>query len=100
MPVPGTVFSASVGVTLDEGAAGVPHGNIRWTTAGQIRANGGRVIHVPERDPKSAMINQQHVHVVEGGETSAFSEPQPNPVPRRKRFGGPDYREARLSSEE
>lgn len=92
MPTPGTQFSASVGRTLDEGAAGVPHGNVRWATAGQIRTGGGRLTHVPEYDPRSSMMNAQHVHVVEGGERSVFSEPQPNPVPKRKRFGGPDYR--------
>lgn len=92
-PPPGTEFSASVGVTLDEAAAGVPHGFIRWTTVARVRADGGRVTHAPELDPRSGTINRQHVHVVEGGAATAFATAEPNPVPKRRRFGGPDYRE-------
>jgi hypothetical protein len=100
MPATGTPFSAALGATLDESAAGVPHGLVRWTTAGHIRAAGGSVEHAPEPGPDSGTINRQHVHVVEGGGASAFGPPQPNPVPKRERFGGPEYREPAYLNEE
>jgi hypothetical protein len=100
MPTSGVSFSASLGATLDESAAGVPHGTIRWTTAGRIRASGGRIEHAPEASPESGTINRQHVHVIEGGGASEFGPPEPSPVPKRKRFGGPDYREPTYLIEE
>lgn len=91
MPKPGTLFSASLGRTLEESAAGVPHGIVRSTTAGRIRAKGGRITYEPEQSETSGTMNRQHVHVVEGGGASDFGPAEPNPVPKRKRFGGPDY---------
>jgi hypothetical protein len=64
---------------------------IRSTTVGYIRANGGHVTYEPERSETSGIINRQHVHVTEGGAASVFGAAQPNPMPKRKRFGGPDY---------
>lgn len=48
MPSAGTTFSASQGATLEEAAAGVPHGTIRTTTTGAIREGGGTVESAPE----------------------------------------------------
>jgi len=64
----------------------VPHGQVRVTTGGAIRASAGTVEWVPER-ARGGAINRQHVNIVEGGLTS-FSGPQRNPVPRRQRIGG------------
>lgn len=93
MPKPGHPFSAVVGESLEESAAGVPHGWVRLATAGQIRSAGGRVEYLPEMDQNSGTINHQHVHVTEAGTATAFGPPRPNPVPKRKRFGGPDYQD-------
>jgi hypothetical protein len=66
---------------------------IRATTVGAIRANGGSVEYEPEIHPALRIINIQHVNVVERGGKSIFGMAQPNPIPKRKRFGGADYRE-------
>ena len=71
MPMPGTMFSASVGRTVEEAGAGVPHGMVRVVQVGEILKAGGRVEFVPEFDGHSGRINRQHVHVVEGGSASA-----------------------------
>jgi RHS repeat-associated protein len=84
MPAPGSTFSGSQGGTVREAAAGVPHGTIRTSTAGEIRAGGGQVQVAPE-PTRSGQINGQHVNVREGGK-STFSEPQPNPVPKPERI--------------
>jgi len=84
MPPPGTPFSASVGPTVDAAACAVPHGQLRATAAGAIRAAGGSVVWVPQPSPKS-MMNNQHVHVTEGG-PSLFSALVPNPVPGPRRI--------------
>jgi hypothetical protein len=98
MPLPGTKFSASIGRTLEESAAGVRHGFIQSATAGAIRDNNGTVTFEPEFDEKAGTINRQHVHVIEGGQQTAFAPPELNPVPKRKRFGGPDYRDPQLDA--
>ena len=85
MPKPGSVFSGSQGSTVEEAATGVPHGQIRTSTAGEIRANGGAVDAAPE-PTRSGQINGQHVNVTEGGQKSTFSEPRPNPVPKKDRI--------------
>ena len=43
MPAPGETFSGAVGPSLEAAAGAVPHGQIRYTTAGEIRARGGVV---------------------------------------------------------
>ncbi len=43
LPPSGEVFSGAAGRYLRDAAAGVPHGQIRATTAGEIRATGGSV---------------------------------------------------------
>ncbi len=91
LPPPGEVFSGSQGQTLDEAAQGVPHGTIRSTTAGEIRASGGTVERNPEFNANVGRTNYQHVDVCLGEGPCPFGEPQPNPIPKSGRFGGPDY---------
>ena len=85
MPSPGTKFSGSYGRDLEEAAAAVPHGTIRASTAGLIRANGGSVEWEPDLT-RSGTLNLNHVNVMEGNTPSAFSEPFPNPVPKPERI--------------
>jgi hypothetical protein len=85
-PIPplGTVFSATVGLSLAAAACAVPHGRVRAATAGAIRQYRGRVVRLAEFSPHGT-LNTQHVDVVEYGQTS-FSEPLPNPVPKHWRI--------------
>jgi RHS repeat-associated protein len=85
MPSPGTTFSGAQGATLEEAAAGVPHGTIRSTTAGAIREGGGTVEAAPELT-RSGTMNPNHVNVTEGSGQSSFSEPRSNPVPKKDRI--------------
>ena len=86
LPTPGEVFSGAVGPALADAAAAVPHGQIRTTTVGAIRAAGGTVSWEPEQS-RYHTTNNQHVNIVEGP-TSTFSELTKNPVPRRDRIDG------------
>jgi RHS repeat-associated protein len=81
MPAPGETFSGAAGRTLDEAASGVPHGQIRVTTAGQIRAGGGTVKHAPELT-RSGVMNPLHVNICLGRGRCPFGPLQPNPVPK------------------
>lgn len=85
-PVPpiGTTFSAVVGPSLEGAGAAVPNGNVRKTTAGAIRRLGGVVEWVEEHSPHGT-LNRQHVHVIQV-KFSSFSEPEPNPVPKKFRI--------------
>jgi RHS repeat-associated protein len=86
MPPPGTTFSGAQGATLEEAASGVPHGTIRSTTAGAIREGGGSVESAPELT-RSGVMNDKHVNITEGTtKPSSFSDPQPNPVPKKDRI--------------
>jgi hypothetical protein len=91
MPPAGQVFSGAQGRTLKEAAAGVPHGTIRSTTAGEIRAGGGSVEYAPEFNAKVGRTNYQHVDVCLGEGSCPFSSPFANPVPKQSRFGFPNY---------
>jgi hypothetical protein len=82
----GTVFSGAVGPALEDAAAAVPHGQIRTTTAGAIRAAGGEVAWKPEKSRRQT-LNRQHVNIIEG-DASTFSELARNPVPLRDRIDG------------
>jgi hypothetical protein len=84
VPGAGEVFSGSYGSTLDEAAAGVPHGQIRATTAGEIRAGGGTVDIVPEMT-RSGVLNERHVNICLGPGSCPFGPLQPNPVPKALR---------------
>lgn len=85
LPPPGTVFSGAVGETLEDAAAFVPHGTIRFTTVGAILAAGGSVTLKPEMT-RSGKINERHVDLIEGSAPSAFSDALPNPVPKQQRI--------------
>src|SRR5947209_4796292 len=65
VPPPGQPYSAHVGPTLEAAAAAVPYGQIRVTTAGEIRRAGGIVEWFPEPS-RHGTPNEQHVHVTEG----------------------------------
>jgi hypothetical protein len=86
MPKPGTEFSCFTGPDLEAAGCAIQHGQIRMTTAGAIRAAGGKVSWLPDLSPRGIM-NLQHVHVTESG-ASTFSELMPNPIPRRSRIDG------------
>src|SRR6266511_1367636 len=86
IPPSGDAFSATAGPTVEAAAAAVPHGQVRVTTAGAIRQKGGTVEWAPEYSPHGT-LNQQHVQVTENGPTS-FSDPLPNPVPKKLRIDG------------
>lgn len=83
MPPAGTEFSGSQGATTQEAGRGVPHGTIRESTAGEIRAGGGTVQVLPEQT-RAGKLNPRHVNVVEGQPT--FSQPRPNPAPKKERI--------------
>lgn len=85
LPVPGTTFSGAAGRTLDDAAAGVPHGKVRATTAGKIRAGGGSVVGKPELT-RSGVLNEKHVNICVGGGSCPFGPLQPNPVPKSGRI--------------
>jgi len=68
-----------------EAAAGVPHGQIRASTAGEIRAGGGTVDVAPELT-RSGVLNEQHVNVCLGPGSCPFGPLQPNPVPKGLRI--------------
>jgi hypothetical protein len=85
LPPPGTVFSGAVGETLEDAAAYVPHGTIRFTTVGAILAAGGSVTLQPEMT-RSGKLNERHVNVRESASPSVFSEPLPNPVSKQDRI--------------
>jgi len=86
LPPSGIIFSCAAGPTLDAAACAVPHGQIRVSTVGAIRALGGTVIWVPQRS-RLGTINDQHVNVVESG-TTTFGSLIPNPVSRKSRVDG------------
>ncbi|MEU8144245.1 polymorphic toxin-type HINT domain-containing protein [Nonomuraea sp. NPDC048901] len=85
-PMPGTgeVFSGSMGQSVEEAGAGVPHGSLRATTAGDIRAAGGTVTYAPEPTASGA-TNYNHVNVTVG-EGNPFGDVQQNPVPKKGRL--------------
>lgn len=84
MPPVGQEFSAVVGPSLEAAACAVPHGQLRWTTAGAIRSTGGIVMYVPEHSPHGT-INLQHVNVTERT-LSQFQSPIASPFGRKARI--------------
>jgi len=85
MPPAGTKFSGAQGSTVEDAAQGVPHGQIRESTAGQIRKAGGSVRSKPEAT-RAGNMNEKHVNVREGTkQPSTFSKPKSNPVPKKHR---------------
>ena len=89
MRTPGTTFSGAYGpfeATLEDASSGVPHGQVRATTAGEIRAAGGSVTWVPQLNRSGTATNLQHVNIVEGPGETSFGALQKNPLPGRLRF--------------
>jgi RHS repeat-associated protein len=84
LPPRGTVFSGAYGVTIEDAATYVPHGQIRFTTVKAIIESGGSVIPIPEMT-RGGNMNYRHVNIVEG-KTSTFSPLIPNPVPAKLRI--------------
>jgi hypothetical protein len=82
----GGTYSCTVGPTLEAAAAALPHGRIRVSTIGRIRALGGIVRWSPETS-RHGTINKQHVDVIFQG-IHAFTAIQPNPVPKDQRIDG------------
>jgi RHS repeat-associated protein len=91
LPAAGEVFSGAQGQSVEEAAAGIKHGQIRVTTAGDIRAGGGTVVPKPELDPNVGAVNHQHVDICLGTGDCLWDGPYANPIPKSGRFGGPDY---------
>lgn len=85
IPGPGEVFSGSYGSTLDEAATGVPHGQIRVSTVGEITAGGGTVEVVPELT-RSGVLNDQHVNICLASSPCPFGPLIPNPMPKNERI--------------
>lgn len=54
--VTGVSVESSAGATIDQLAAGIPHGQIGVTTVGKIRAAGGDVIRTSGRKPTHATL--------------------------------------------
>jgi hypothetical protein len=86
MPPTGTRFSGAVGPSVESAAAAVPHGKVHVSTVGAVRAAGGVVEWKPEVS-RFQTVNRQHVNITEARPT-VFSDPRPNPVPRRQRIDG------------
>jgi len=82
---PMNFFSGAAGPTLQEAAAGVPHGQIRETTAIAIRSGGGTVVFAPE-PTRSGMINDRHVNICLGRGSDPFGPLVANPVPKSERI--------------
>jgi hypothetical protein len=66
LPPPGEVFFGRAGADVEEAGQGVVHGSFRWTTAGDIRAEGGTVEPAPEFNKGVGQTNYQHVDVCLG----------------------------------
>jgi hypothetical protein len=83
---PGNTISAQMGSRAAEAAAGLPHGTVRITSAGAIRAAGGTVELVPEPVYPGGPVNTWHVNITEGANPAFPAEGTPNPVPKAQRL--------------
>jgi hypothetical protein len=88
-PQPGNILSAQMGASVAEAAAGLPHGTIRVTTAGEIRAAGGTVELVPEPAYLGGPVNTWHVNVTEGANPVFPAQGVANPVLGQERLKPP-----------
>jgi hypothetical protein len=75
-----------MGSSAAEGAAGLPHGTVRVTTAGEIRAAGGAVELVPEPVYPGGPLNTWHVNITEGANPAFPAQGTPSPVPKAQRL--------------
>jgi hypothetical protein len=82
----GISISAQMGLTYEEAASGLPHGTIRITTAGNIRAAGGSVELMPEAVYPGGPLNTWHVNITEGAMPAFPPQIIPNPVPKAQRL--------------
>jgi hypothetical protein len=83
---PGSILSAQMGSSAAEAAAGLPHGTVRVTTAGEIRAAGGTVELVPEAAYPGGPMNTWHVNVTEGANPAFSAQATYSPVPKAQRL--------------
>ena len=83
---PGNIISAQMGSSAAEAASGLPHGTVRITTAGEIRAAGGTVELVPEPVYLGGPINTWHVSITEGASATFPAQGAPSPVPKAQRL--------------
>jgi hypothetical protein len=89
-PEPGNIISSQMDLTsVSDAASGLPHGTIRVTTAGEIRATGGTVELIPEPAWEGGPINTWHVNVTEGSEPAFPSETVANPAAAKARLKPP-----------
>lgn len=85
VPAPGEVFSGAYGDTMEEAASGVPHGQIRQTTAGQIRVD-GRTVDIAPEPTRSGVLNARHVSNCLGTGRCPSGPLGPDPVPKSGRI--------------
>lgn len=85
VPPAGEVFSGAYAQTLEEAGAFVPYGQLRATTAGEIRLGGGTVDVVPEMT-RGGNLNPNHVNICLGPGSCPFGPLIPNPVPKPGRI--------------
>jgi len=82
----GNVISAQMGSSAAEAASGLPHGTVRITTAGEIRAAGGTVELVPEPVYLGGPVNTWHVSITEGASPAFPRQVTPSPVTKANRL--------------
>jgi hypothetical protein len=75
-----------MGATATEASSGLPHGTVRVTTAGEIRAAGGTVELAPEAVYPGGPVNTWHVNVTEGTNPVFPAQGQANPIPKEGRL--------------
>ena len=83
IPTDGSKFSGAMGTSLEDASGSLGYGQVRATTAGDIRAAGGTVKYAPE-PIRAGPINYKHVDVTLAG-TNPFGGLVKNPVPRAQR---------------
>lgn len=84
LPPIGEPFSGSAGPDKYDAGKGIPHGQLRATTARLIRDLGGSVMFKPEMSA-GHVLNSRHVEIIEGA-AGAFGKVEPNPVPKTERI--------------
>jgi hypothetical protein len=82
----GSVISAQMGSSIEDAASGLPHGTVRVSTAGHIRAAGGTIELMPEPAWEGGPDNTWHVNVTEGLTPVFPGEGIPSPVPNQERL--------------
>jgi hypothetical protein len=83
---PGNMLSAQMGSNAAEAALGLPHGTLKITTAGEIRAAGGTVELAPEPVYPGGPLNTWHVNITEGNSPAFPAQTTPSPVAKAQRL--------------